>query len=94
MTKLEEKIIELGYVKDFEIHSKKVLIFFRKSKWNFASIQIVIDKNTNEIWKYQVDFEDKLITYYREFDDIEQAFNVMQKDLEELKKYDNQNNLE
>lgn len=88
MTKLEEKLIELGYKRDFEIHSKKILIFFRKSKWVFASIQIVIDKELNEVWKYQVDIEDKIITYYRQADDIQQAFNEMEKDLEELRKYE------
>ena len=89
MTRLEEKLVELGYEKDFEVHSNKLLIFFTKSKWNFASIQIVIDKNANELWKYQVDLEDKLITYYRESEDIQLAFNEMQKDLEELRKYEN-----
>ena len=51
MAKLEEKLKELGYKKDFEVHSKKILIFFRKSKWVFASIQIVIDKELNEVLK-------------------------------------------
>lgn len=84
MTKLEEKLIELDYKKDFEFHSQKILIFYRKTKWHFASVQIVVDKELNEIWGYQVDIEDKKVTYYRQADDIQQAFNEMQKDLEIL----------
>lgn len=86
MTKLEEKLIELGYKKDFEVHSNKILIFYRKTNWLFASIQIVIDKDLGEVWKYQVDIEDKIITYYRQADEIQQAYNEMERDLEEIEK--------
>ena len=87
MTKLEQKLIELGYKKEFEFGGK--FIYFSKRKWRFVEIGILINKELNKIDSYRVDMDDRKITYYKEVDEINEAFNEMQKDLEELKSCQN-----
>ena len=78
MTKLEEKLLELGYnYKDTIIPEG---VFFRKqfSKWLF--LEITTDLKKKKVCNY------KVIQIVRHIIDTSQAFNEMQKDLEELKK--------
>lgn len=78
MTKLEQKLIELGYeYKDTIIPDG---MFFRKqfSKWLFLEI-------TTDLKKKYID-DHKVIQIVRHMIDTSQAFKQMEKDLEELKK--------
>ena len=85
MTKLEKKLLELGYEKrevfyqNNNIHRTKYI----KSVNNVAYIEI----NVYENYTYSV-INEYSITDQSIIDNLQQAFNVMQKDLEELKKYD------
>ena len=76
MTKLEEKLIELGYNNVyFNCYKKKYLRF----------IFITIELKNDKIWFYSVaDLNNCFITQ-QDIDNLQQAFDVMQKDLEELK---------
>ena len=82
MTKLEEKLIELGY-KPYEyfmlIHS---FIKIYNDKWNVI-IETGMDK-THVIECY-VDLDGTAIYTQQDIDNLQQAFDEMQKDLEILK---------
>lgn len=88
MTKLEEKLIELGYeLKRIEENTENEFI---ASKSVNCDGDIVMGIWENKIKCYY------LYTYFCKhifrqdtIDNLQQAFNVMQKDLEELKKYEN-----
>ena len=76
MTKLEQKLIELGYVKDrkrgkytkrFRYYNLVIIIAFKEIADFYIDRNITIDKQ-QDIYNLQL------------------AFNTMQKDLEELKK--------
>lgn len=78
MTKLEEKLIELGYKYDeMEQHYYKEVLFARICLFD-------IKYDTKNYVKPM-----KLITKQKDIMFFELAFNEMQKDLEELKKYEN-----
>lgn len=80
MTKLEEKLKELGYeYKDTIIPDG---MFFRKqfSKWLF--LEITTDLEKKKVCGHQV------IQIVRHIIDTSQAFNIMQKDLEVLRDYE------
>ena len=85
MTKLEEKLIELGYKKQKKYWSpfidKNV-----KECWK-ENIHIIIDRDTNKIIENASYVYAMLIECYsqQEINNLQQAFNEMQKDLEELK---------
>lgn len=76
MTKLEKKLKELGY-KEFveEWYIKRI---------DNAEIHIYIGMKKIAS---DIDYK-KLISTQQDIDNLQQAFNVMQKDLEELKKYE------
>ena len=82
MTKLEEKLIELGYEKrevfyqNNDIYRTKYI----KSVNNVSYIEI----NVYEKYTYSV-INEYAITDQSQIDKIQQAFNEMQKDLEILK---------
>lgn len=82
MTKLEEKLIELGYEQfnDTRLYSKPYLETNNE-------IIIVLTYERNEINFYKV-FCPSSFYKQQQVNDLQQAFNVMQKDLEELKKYE------
>ena len=83
MTKLEEKLIELGYEKseDFYFNNKIYRTRYIKSINNVAYIEInIYEKYIAEV-KLEYSITDQSI-----IDKIQQAFDEMQKDLEELKK--------
>lgn len=78
MTKLEQKLAELGYVETL----------WEKGKWNSKNLNIVIFTNEEVtkieyyyVWSNQIRTQNTI-------DYIQVSFNKMQKDLEELKKYE------
>ena len=79
MTKLEEKLIELGYNNvDYNCYKKK---FFR-------FIFITLELKNDKIWFYSVADLNNCFVTQQDIDNLQQAFNEMQRDLEELKKYE------
>lgn len=83
MTKLEEKLIELGY-KPF--YQSAYYDSFVKRIENIGNCNIILDIETKKItMSYLVP---NTIHNKEQLDNLQQAFNVMQKDLEELKKYE------
>ena len=83
MTKLEEKLIELGYV---QTHTNKKVSKF-KGLCNSVIICIVYDKQLNDITGYIEDVYCN-IKYQFQIDNIQKAFNQLQQDLKELKEYE------
>ena len=80
MTKLEEKLIELGYLR--MVNTKT----YSKYAKGFNGIPILIKyrKETNDItWEIKDTFNS--ISYQFQIDNLQQAFNQLKKDLEELK---------
>ena len=75
MTKLEQKLIGLGYEK-----SNIPRIFIKRIYCN--NIQLTICGNTILLPKIQTN---NIIEYQEEIDNLQQAYNEMQKDLEVLK---------
>ena len=84
MTKLEEKLIELGYVKLTHNYMTKLTRY--KKDFDFSYIHFHI--RDNEIVMYGVSPTYDYQTQY-EVDDLQKAFNKLQKDLEVLKEYGN-----
>ena len=80
MTKLEEKLIELGYEK----HPDNPELYY-KPIHNYIDIHIYVKKN--EITNYGVN-RTFLITYVKEANFIIEALRIMRNDLEVLKKYE------
>ena len=79
MTKLEQKLIELGY--------KRTGNYFKYIKRVLENI-LIIDINVGaraEIRYAYVDFYARGVYYQWQLDNLQQAFNEMQKDLEVLK---------
>ena len=84
MSKLEEKLIELGYEKRIDIPYAYYKYAFRDGKGNFIWIHIeILD---NRIIYYSVQNVTTFFRKQQEIDNLQQAFNEMQKDLEMLKK--------
>lgn len=93
MTKLEDKLIELGY----RIYFRGIPSLYdtaRKVIKGFI-IELTLNKECNKIKTFELhdDRNGISITKRQELNmfvkDLSQAFNEMQKDLEELKKYEN-----
>lgn len=76
MTKLEEKLIELGYLK----HEPRSLKYGKLVE----GYELLIDISIKPFKGYIV-IEDFWLSEQREIDELQQAFNVKEKDLEELK---------
>ena len=75
MSRLEEKLIELGYTQD-----KYNSNVYYKDCYGLNGININIkNKIKGKVWTLYKDF-----TYPKEIDNLQQAFNEMQKDLKEL----------
>ena len=90
MTKLEQKLFELGY----EYYALDMC--YRKKFTNYLYLIIdVIDDEVNELCCGIKFYEDLIIIDRNMLNimiDVQQlAFNEMQKDLEELKKYEDKN---
>ena len=82
MTKLEQKLIELGYEKVFYDEYEKIMSFKQEVK---ICIRLT---NFNEKIKEQVLIGFRGKTKQSQLDLEQQAFDVMTKDLEELKEYE------
>lgn len=81
MTKLEEKLKELGYEYFNNCYIKMVNgVFIWVESWN---------EKFSKIHKMFVYDHIQYIKQQNHLDMLQQAFNQMQKDLEELKKYEN-----
>ena len=79
MTKLEEKLKELGYEKEFPD------FIWEK----FFTQELLIKIDTRDLSKSRV-FPYGIYAFksQQDINDLQQAFNQMQKDLEELRKYE------
>ena len=80
MTKLEEKLAELGYKPYYRCYEKivgKISIFVEPFNDPFTKIHKMYVYNDNNYIKKQ-----------EHIDNLQLAFNELQKDLEELKKYE------
>lgn len=82
MTKLEEKLIELGYEYVESINC------FGKKHSRFISIFIELNKDKSKVNDYDVEYNICRFKKQQQIDNLQQAFDVMQQDLEELKKYE------
>ena len=85
MTKLEQKLIELGYeiyLKEFNTVSK--LAYKTINKYD---IKLRLNKEITKIYAFGVVDEctELYINSQEQIDNLQQAFNIMQKDLEILK---------
>lgn len=84
MTKLEQKLIKLGYEKISHNYMTKLTRY--KKDFDFAYIHFFI--RNNEIVMYgacaNCDYQEQY-----ELDNLQQAFNKLQNDLKELKEYEN-----
>lgn len=86
MTKLEEKLIKLGYVYDHE-RSYEYEIFFWKPYFEFVHIKINIERGENHINFAGVESVG-IIQEQQDIDNLQQAFNQLQQDLEVLREYE------
>ena len=78
MTELEEKLIELGY--EIPLNPIERNIYFKTTILYIFSVKIENGKITNN----QVYF----LVRWLPFDNLQQVYNELQKDLEELRKYE------
>ena len=77
MTKLEEKLIELGYEKISHNYMTRLTCY--KKDFDFSYIYFYI--RDGEIVTYSA----YLLRHQTQYDDLQQAYNQLQKDLEVLK---------
>ena len=77
MTKLEEKLIELGY--------KRTGCFNFIKRVLENALLIKLDFDRKEILETYVDYYAVGVSYQWQLDNLQQAFNQLQKDLEVLK---------
>ena len=80
MTKLEQKLIELGYEFYIDSYGGKVYI-----KLDYYTTKIILSK---KITGYIDTLEIDRIDTQQQIDNLQQAFNQLQQDLEVLKKYE------
>ena len=78
MTKLEAKLIELGYEQDLQ--NQYIYIKYKYNNW--CLIYVGLNESKTDCYIYIDDIEP--ICEQRELDSLQQAFNEMQKDLEVL----------
>lgn len=79
MTKLEQKLIELGY-KEIEC-----INCFGKKHSRFISIFIELNKDKSKVNDYDVEYTTYRFKKQDQIDNLQQAFNELQRDLEILK---------
>lgn len=77
MTKLEQKLIELGY--------KRTGYFNFIKQVSENSLLIKLDVDRKKILETYVDYYAIGVSYQWQIDNLQQAFNQLQKDLEALK---------
>lgn len=78
MTKLEQKLIELGYK-----YNEYVYCFGKKHS-RFISIFIELNKNKSKVKNFFVEYPTYLFKNQEQIDTLQQAFYIMLRDLEEL----------
>lgn len=82
MTKLEQKLVELGY--EFFGWNVKIKMYEKRIKYTIINICTKEDKL---LYKYCEPIN-KHIKSQQDIDNLQQAFNQLQKDLEVLKEYE------
>lgn len=82
MSRLEEKLKELGYKYVESINC------FGKKHSRFISIFIELNKDKSKVNDYDVEYTTYRFKKQQQIDNLQQAFNEMQKDLEVLKEYE------
>ena len=87
MSKLKDKLLELGYVLYFTTSS---VIPTCAIKWVLGyEINLTIEDNYTKIKDYELTFDGRFsIKEETDISDIRYACEIMKKDLEELKKYE------
>lgn len=85
MTKLEEKLVELGY-KEHAIYYENEMKVYHKNITSFVFIELKLYPK-----RYQGQIISSIINCQDDINDIQQAFNQLQQDLEELKLCKQQN---
>ena len=83
MTKLEEKLLELGYKKVAKFNG--IIKIYEKYE-NFTHFIVKLEENN--IYDYYIYEEAFVVRNQRAIDLLQQAFDIMKKDLEELRKYE------
>lgn len=91
MNKLEEKLIELGYNKCYYDNFTKQTTYYKNNE--YLEITIVVNWNAygNKIVRSGVEYWTKMFSTQQQIDDLQKAFNQLQKDLEVLKEYEENN---
>ena len=91
MTKLEEKLIELGYeIKESMVKDRKFC--FKKLEDSFITVytnEKITKVVSEESYVNCIDTRFYLKDYEKRSNNLQQAYNQLQKDLEVLKKYEN-----
>lgn len=82
MNKLEQKLVELGYEKGFPLRT-----FSKYLKDKCCVIYITLNCEANEIINSYIHNIVYVITQ-QDIDNLQQAFNVLQNDLEVLREYE------
>ena len=89
MSRLEQKLDELEYFKTrtiYENYDDKPYIYYEKPY--FYNVTICITLYDNEIDNYHLENDYSWVSKQQAIDNLQEAFNVMQKDLEILKECD------
>lgn len=81
LLRLEEKLEELGYTEDCQT----VYIYFKHTK--ICTIYAYLNKDRTQCDLQLEKIDD--ISNQEQINDLQQAFNIMKNDKEELKKYEN-----
>ena len=86
MTKLEQKLIELGYEKDKQEYSDNVIYKTTFVKYfKYCCIHVEIYNIVNNNYHFCIETFAKAFAFQEFIDNLQQAFNTMQNDLEILK---------
>lgn len=85
MTKLADKLRELGYEYTNKYHYGHV---FQKILDNECSCSIILTNNMKSIYESYVDRLLNAFYHQDHIDDLQEAFNILQQDLEVLKEYE------
>ena len=80
MTKLEEKLIDLGYMQDFQNQ------YIYRKQFNVCDIIAGLTQDKKECWLRLTNIDD--IETKKDMKELKKVFNVMQQDLEILRKYE------
>jgi hypothetical protein len=84
MTKLEQKLIELGYRNYYDNFTRQTT-YYKNNE--YLEIRIVVNWNAygNKIVRSGVEYWTKMFSTQQDIDNLQQAFKQLQSDLEVLK---------